>query len=134
MSRDRVLVLAAGVPIGGIAGELHSRLGIDLATSQGAPGDELLRIDVRPIDLALRAKMALRLVRAFLPFVERPGERLSISHDFENAGIVVASVPGNSDSDERGLSRHSISFRAGPDARTMTDGPVESIRRAGGVS
>lgn len=73
-------------------------VGVDCTVRPGAPGDELLRIDVSAVhDMTLRFQLGLSLLRLTLPSVERRGENLAISHDIENAGVIRALIPSHPD-------------------------------------
>jgi hypothetical protein len=93
-SRARLSVLAMPFPVSGIGGPFATCCGIDVTTCAGAPGDELLRIDVSAMDgKAARLSAGFRLLGKLLPSVIRSGERVLICHDFENTGIILASIP-----------------------------------------
>lgn len=94
--RDALSIIASDAPIGDEICPRDSCLGIDVSISPGAPGDEVLRIDVRTNSGYARAlDLGLSALRLGLPLVERRGELLSIDHDFEDALVIRASVPGN---------------------------------------
>jgi hypothetical protein len=87
----------------GLAGEPRACAGIDIQSSRGAPGDELLRVDgCADGDAALGAKLALDGLRLGLPLVERGGERLTVSHDLDDPSVIRASVPRDTDEDGGG--------------------------------
>lgn len=99
MERARLSVLAVMRPVGGVGGELHACVSIDLQTSGGAPRDELLRIEVDPVGCVPGpSDLALSLLHLTLPLVERRGETLRIDHDLADAGIIRALVPDEADS------------------------------------
>lgn len=82
--------------------EPHACLGIDLQVVPGAVGDELVRIDYGAHH---NGATALRLAFDFLsgvkPLLVSRRELLRVFHDLENARIVLAIVPGETESADR---------------------------------
>jgi hypothetical protein len=99
--RLRLAVRVEQFPPRDVAGEPHTCASVDIQSSRGAPGDELLRVDGRADgNTALGAKLALDGLRLGLPLVERGGERLAVGHDLDDPSVIRASIPR--DADEHG--------------------------------
>jgi len=92
--RLRLSVLATPFPMGGLVGPGNTSFGIDISACDGAPGDELIRIDVSAMDdKAARLSIGFSLLGAFLPSVIGSGEQVLVCHDLENSGVILASMP-----------------------------------------
>lgn len=91
-------VLLRAVPVDGVPGEFAACGSIDVQTPHHAPGAEVLRIDVStmPRDAA-RVAMADGLLGAFLPMLERGGQKLAVLHEVEDRGIILATIPRDAD-------------------------------------
>jgi hypothetical protein len=125
MDRLRLSVLVTDVPVRWISRERLPRAAVDIQSSLGAPGDELLRVDASTVgSAALAAKLAFSLLGSTKPLVERPGEKLRVRHDLANPAIITASVPRDADADDLGrdVLEHGIASPAGVDSRRMTEG------------
>ena len=96
--RLRVAILIAPMRGGGLAGEQASCAVVDILSAGGAPGDELIRIDIHPhCGMPLAGEMALHLFRSAQPLVIGDGELISIRHDLEDARVIRAAIPGQGD-------------------------------------
>lgn len=92
--RSALSVLVTPVFEGGGVGPVYSCLGVDISVCRGAPGDELLRIEVGA-EGGEAAGLALGLdaLRSFLPSVERWWQPLRIDHHCENGWVIRATIP-----------------------------------------
>lgn len=101
--RTRLSVLVTDGPVSGVGSECAACVSIDIQTSFGTPGSELIRADFHAIDRAKRASLAFDIFGGLLPLIECAGEVLSIDHDIENTGIITASIPRDAGSDNWGI-------------------------------
>lgn len=137
-----MLALSASVfawPMGGVCGEIHTTAGVDITSCAGAPGDEVIRINVDPMHGPARAQeFALAFFSLMLPAVECDREKLCILHDFEDAAIIVASIPGYADADEPGIVEgrdiHDNCFRGEASSTTLTEAGGAASVPGGGPS
>lgn len=75
-------------------GERGACLGIDIQAPRQAPDRELIGIDYCPDDdMAAGLQLGLAALGSLLPLAIRRGEKMRILHDFENARIVLQSIP-----------------------------------------
>lgn len=98
--RTAVSVLATPhVQVAGkLASPLAAGISIDVQTVAGAPGDEVIRVDVGPRDrFPARLRLAFEMLGLALPLVEGEGQLLLVFHDFKDAGVIRALVPGDAD-------------------------------------
>lgn len=82
----------------GLVGEGHACLGVDIQATSGAPDEELIRVDygVDHLDAAPLG-VALQIIGFFAPSLIGRGEPIAISHDLQNARVILSRVPRNSD-------------------------------------
>jgi len=115
LRRTHLSVSAASMPGGEINRPVVSCFGIDITERGGAPGDELLRIDVSAVhNKASRLRSGFSLLGEFLPSVIRSGEQVLVCHDLENTGIILATIP--SDANDFDRIDHTESLHAASDA------------------
>lgn len=107
MTVGALSILLTDAPVSGIGSEFDACAGIDIQAPCGAPGEEIVRIDYGAVrNSASGARLALFLLSATLPSVERRRKDVSIRHDFKNALIIGTSIPRDSGSYERRASCH----------------------------
>ena len=91
-------MLFARRPVAGVSGKHLTTAAIEPKSSDGAVGDELVRIEFySDRSSAFTLNERDRLVRSFLPSIEGTGKRCLIRHDGEVASIVVARDPKDAD-------------------------------------
>ncbi len=134
-SRTRVLLLATDASQGDDVRPCDACFGVDLTVVAGAPGDELLRIDVSTDRGAPHAALlGLEALRLGLPIVEAGGEVLAIDHDFPDAFVIRAVVPRQADDQAlAAINAGHVAFLSWLGASTtIAEGSAVSSRAPGG--
>jgi hypothetical protein len=98
--RTRISMLARCWPVDGVAGVSEPSVGIDIMASDGAPCDELIRLQFdRNGPSAISDDVARGFFEALLPSVIQDGEVLTIRHDFADTGIISGCIPCDANAD-----------------------------------
>lgn len=81
-----------------LVGEFHPRFCVGVDIASGAPGKELVRVEVDPVhDVALREEALLAGLGVFEELVKVAREAICVGHHGENAGVAFLAVPADSD-------------------------------------
>ena len=133
--RISVSMLALHTAERGFVGPGSTTLNIDIQSSLGAPGDELIRVEVRAdYQMPLTLELGFDCLRLALPLIERLGEDLAIRHDLHDPLVISAAVPRNADRIDLPTPEHTRVLRVGCDGRTITEGRGASSASAGGAA
>lgn len=136
MSRNAFSAFAGKLAIGDLAGPARPCLGVDIHSVSGAPGDELIRIEVGAYhDPALLSELALAFFGSVLPLVVGPMEPIVVRHDLEDSGVILATIPGHADADPaRKTASHSLSPSVVARNTTVAEAAGDSIPGGRGIS